>query len=72
MQDTLPITQRMVDPDEFVNSDSMAPTALGFLAYHQDDFQPMELNLTQLPAMAPSQSLILLAMRRKGALIWRV
>ena len=40
MQETLSITQRMVDPDEFVNSDSMAPTALGFLAYHQDDFQP--------------------------------
>ena len=30
MQDTCPITQRMVDPDEFATSDSMAPTALGF------------------------------------------
>ena len=71
MQDTCPITQRMVDPDEFATSDSMAPTALGFLAYYQDDFQPMELNLTQLPVMAPSQSLFL-AMRRRGALLWRI
>ena len=36
VQDALPLTLLMVDPEEFSEYDSMTPTALDFLANYED------------------------------------
>ena len=48
VQETLPLLLRMVDPEEFAQYDSMTPTALDYLADHDDAVNPMPFILKQV------------------------
>ena len=56
VEESLPLLQRMVDPEEFSKYDSMTPTALGFLANYEDAVRRQEFQLDATAAASFGQN----------------